>query len=108
MSDPIISEAKLEKALNFLAESDAEYAQKKADLERSEIFRKRVRARLFLVSEGTVADRNAIAETGQDSEAADEGYLGCLKVFETLRAQRQRAEIVIDVWRSLEASRRRG
>lgn len=107
--DPIIDEERLERALTFLAESDRHYAECKAELARSEILCKRVRARIYLEtpSTETVAVRNAMTETAKDVCDADEGYCRRLREFETLKAQRQRAEIVIDVWRSLEASRRK-
>ena len=104
----IISRDKLESALNYLAETDEEYAQEKAQVERSEILRKRVRARVFLTSTGTVAERDKLAEVSPDAEQADDDYCKSITLYETLRAKRQRAEIVIDCWRTLESSRRKG
>jgi uncharacterized membrane protein YkoI len=97
---------KVEAAMLFLAEHDEPYAISVADLESCDIRRKRVRARVFLESEGTVAERNAEAETHCDTEAADDAYASALLRKETLKAKRQRAELVIDLWRTLEASRR--
>jgi len=93
--------------MRYLAESDQEFAQEKAQVERSEILRKRIRARLFLVATGTVAERQAQAEIDPEAEQADGDYCKTIASFETLKARRQRAELVIDVWRSLEASRRK-
>lgn len=107
MDDEIISQGKLENALEYLAQTDHEYAFEKANLERSEIVRKRVRARFFLTLDGTVADRQAGAEGKDEVVQADEEYVKTVQAFETLKARRQRAEIVIDVWRSLNASRRK-
>jgi uncharacterized membrane protein YkoI len=98
---------KVEAAMMFLAENDADYAVAVADLESCEIRRKRVRARVFIDSEGTVAERNAEAEVHHDTEAADDAYATALLRKETLKAKRQRAELVIDLFRTLEASRRR-
>ena len=107
MSTDIISEEKLEAALRYLAMTDDAYAIAKANLERSEILRKRVRARIFLGASGTVAERQAIAEGDSESAGSDDAYIEALGTAEMLKAKRQRAEIVIDVWRSLNASKRR-
>jgi hypothetical protein len=106
LSDPIISEAKLEGALTFLAETDATYAASKADTERAEILRKRTRARVFLAADGNNEERKAKAEVHADVEAADDVYCACLKQFETLKAKRERADIVVRVFQTLEATRR--
>lgn len=103
----IIAPERMEQALNYLADTDADYAEAKADLERREIMRKRIRNRHFLVADGTVAERQAEADTDVETEAADDAYIDAVKKFETLRTRRQTEEILIDVWRSLEASRRK-
>jgi hypothetical protein len=107
VADEIISRDKLESALLYLAETDEEYANEKAQVERSEILRKRVRARIFLAASGTVAERERTAEVSAEAERADDDYCTSMRLYETLRAKRQRAEIVIDVFRTLEASRRK-
>lgn len=106
MDTPLISQDKLESALEYLAHTDSDYANEKAQLERSEILRKRVRARIFLTSDGTVAERQAKAEIAPESEQADDDYCKTVAVFETLKARRERAEIVVRVWQSLESTRR--
>ena len=102
-----IDEERVGKAMRYPAETDLPYAEAKAALESSEILRKRVRARVFLTEDGTVAERQAEAETHHDTEAADDQYVHAIKAFEELKARRQRAELLIDVWRSLEATRRK-
>lgn len=98
---------KAESAMLFLAEKDEEYAGTVAELESCEIRRKRVRARVFIESEGTVAERNAEAETHGDTEAADDAYVSALLRKEKLKARRQRAELVIDLYRTLSANQRK-
>ena len=104
----MIDEAQMEKALHHLAGTDDEYARAKMDLERAEILRKRVRAKVFQTGEGTVAERNAAAETSEEVGEADDVYIDAVGKHEALKASRQRAELVIEVWRSLNAARRRG
>jgi len=93
--------------LTYLATTDDKFASAKAQLESTEILRKRVRAKLFLASEGTVAERQAEAEISDETQAADDAYVSALREFESLKATRQRGDLIIEVWRSLEASRRR-
>lgn len=102
----IISREKLESALMLLAETDDEFANEKAQLERSAILCKRVRARIFLTSTGTVAERQAQAEISADAEQADDDYCKTIALFESLKARRERAEIIVRVFQTLEATRR--
>jgi hypothetical protein len=102
-----ITQDKMEAAMTFLAETDSSFATAKTNLERMDILRKRVRQRIFLTEEGSVALREAKADTHEDVIAADDNYIAALLAYEKLKAQRQRAESVKDVWRTIEASRRR-
>jgi len=91
----------------FLAETDVAYALAKADLLRSEIIAKRIRARLFAAGSGSVEARKADAEGHSEAIGADDALIAATVTFETLKAKRSRAEILIDVWRSVESSRRK-
>lgn len=93
--------------MEFLAETDEQFAEIKTLVARAEILCKRARARLFLTGEGSVEARKAAAEAHPEACAADDTYIEAMREFETLKARRSRAEILIDVWRSIEASRRR-
>ena len=93
--------------MGFLAETDDAYAEAKAEVLRQEIAGKRARARVFMTTEGSVESRKAQAEGHADVMAADDAYCAATLAYETLRAKRQRAELVIDVFRTLEASRRK-
>jgi hypothetical protein len=98
----------VEGAIHFLAETDVPYAEAKTDVERCEILRKRTRAREFLDATGTVAEREARAEVAATVETADGQYCDAVLEYERLRARRQRAELVVDLYRTLESSRRVG
>lgn len=93
--------------MEFLAGSDEPFAQEKMELEKAAILQKRVRARVFLTTDGSVEARKAAAEVNLESQAADDAYCACVKAFETLKAKRQRAELVIDIWRTLSANVRK-
>ena len=102
-----LNEDKIGEVLTYLATTDEKFASAKAQLESTEILRKRVRAKCFLTGEGTVAERQAEAEVSDETQAADDAYISALREFEALKATRQRGDLMIEVWRSLEASRRR-
>lgn len=94
--------------MEFLAETDLPFAEAKTELMQSEILCKRVRARVFMAQgTGSVEARKANAEGHPDVHAADDSYVSATLTFEALKARRSRAEIVIDVWRSINASQRK-
>jgi hypothetical protein len=102
-----VDQNRMESAMEYLAETDLPYAEAKTDLLRCEILCKRVRARVFVSCEGSVEARKAIAEAAQPVLDADDALIAATLAFESLKARRSRAEIVIEVWRSVEASRRK-
>ena len=91
----------------YLAETDQAYADYVAAKLRCEILAKRVRARVFVEQEGSAELRKAKAECHTDVEDADKFLVEAILYLEGLKAKRSRAEIVIDVWRSLNASQRK-
>jgi hypothetical protein len=97
----------MEAAMEFLAETDEKYALAKAEVLRAEIMCKRVRARVFVGEDGSVELKKAKAEMFPEVVKMDEEYCQATLEFETLKAKRSRAEILIDVYRTLEASRRK-
>jgi hypothetical protein len=97
----------MEEAMAYLADTDDKYAEIKTLVLRCEILAKRARARIFLTGEGNVESRKAAAEVHGEVCSADDTYIESMREFETLKARRSRAEIVIDVWRSINASQRK-
>ena len=103
----MISDARAQDAFEYLRDTTDAMGAAKAELERSEILRKRVRRRHFIAAEGSVAQREALAEVHQETEGADERYVDAVAAFETLRAKRDLETIALDVWRTESANRRR-
>lgn len=105
----MINENRAWEALQYLLKTADEIGDKKGALERTEIMRKRARKTIFLTCEGSsVAQREALAETSQNALEADEKYCAALVEYEKIKAKREVEQIVIDVFRTNEASRRRG
>jgi hypothetical protein len=103
----MFGQERLEKAMIYLAESDATFAEAHMDMERAEYRAKAIRNQVFLHCEGTVAERSAIADTSGEYDKAMGTYFESLREYDYLKNKRKTEELVIDVYRTLEASRRR-
>lgn len=107
MSDKRLTLERMENALEFRATTDDDYAETKADVLRCEILTKRVRARIFVIEEGAMELRKAKAEGHSEVIAADAAYVAATLAHERLRASRGTADILIEAFRTVEASRRK-
>jgi hypothetical protein len=103
----LISESRLEKAMRFLAETDEPFAEAHMAAERALHKAKATRDAIFLHSEGTVAERSAKAGISEEYDKAMSLYFDAYRLYDGLKHKRTTEELVIDVWRSLEASRRK-
>jgi hypothetical protein len=104
----LISHEQVEGALRYLAETDRLFAEAKTVMRHAEILVERAKARAFLEAEGSVAERTAHSKIHPDVSAAEDTYIAERLKYEKLQAGRDRACVVIDVWRSVESSRRAG
>lgn len=102
-----LDESHVEKKLLFLAESDERYALLFAAKDAHKEKLKLLKAKAFLESTGSVAERHAKADCDPEVERCINEGENILADFKLLEAERSRATTVIDVWRSLNASRRR-
>jgi len=100
---------KAEKAIEYLAQSEHEWAQYKALLKFQPERHKACLARLQSASpENTEAGRKRWAEAHEDySETIDEG-IEIAEHFYLLDAKRQRAEHTIEMYRSVNSALKRG
>jgi hypothetical protein len=104
----LIDDRRLEKALTRIAQTDERVAELHAEVERSEYRAKAVKDAVFLRSEGSVAERNAIAGTHPEYQAAMETYFTALKDHEAMRNERGKEMLICDVWRSMSSARTKG
>ena len=107
MNDKALTLSRMEDALDYRATSDDKYAVLKTNVLRCEILCKRVRARVFVSEEGGVEVRKAKAEGHSDVIAADEALVAATVAYERLRASRETADMLIEAFRTVEASRRK-
>ena len=108
MAHMLITNDRLEEALAKLAATDGQIAELRAQVERMDYRTKAVKDAVFLRSEGSVAERNAIAGTHPEYSAAMENYFTALQAHEKLKNERSRVVLIIFVGRSLSSARTKG
>ena len=106
---PVISSDRAEKALNFLVDSDHKLALLEGELRNAEQ-RADIQEQLgFLEANGAnVREREAKAKTEAKYLAALGDVTRAEIEYKTLKYQRQTADILINMWRTQESTRRAG
>ena len=104
----MIDEARLAKALTFLATTDEEAANLRVDMERAEFKAKAIRDALFKHLEGSVADRQAEAGSSKQYAEAMSEYFEAMRQYEKIANKRKTENVMVDAWRSLNSNRRMG
>lgn len=103
-----ISQDRMEQALGYLESTDVLCASLRADMARSELKAKRIRAAIFKLSEGSVAQRDAVADTAPETAEAWEQHFKAYEEFHGMNNRRSTEAIVFEAWRSLNSNRRQG
>jgi len=104
----MISEDRMTAALTYLATTDLPFAEAEAAVLRAEYLHELVKDRVFLTSTGTVAERQAQANSSEDAIRTHEEYLAAVVRHKQMRAKRETESQVIGVYRTQESSRRLG
>ena len=104
----MISDTRAEAALRYLAETDEACANAKAEMERAEFKVKVTKQTIFRHSEGTVAERTALADTSEFVLTAHEDYCAAMETYSHFANKRETERIVLDTWRTICANRRQG
>lgn len=109
MSNRLITEEMLEAALHYLATSSEQIASARANRVRAEFQRKRLRAKLVLQApEKSQGLREAWAESSDSYQAACETEAEWVERDEFHRSERNKAETIIEAWRTENANSRAG
>ena len=103
-----ISNERMERALNFLVETDREYADARALMEGLKDQSKIIRGQALLRTAGTVAEREALAYTSPEYVAHIAKLKDATQDYHYLAAKRSTESAVIDCWRSLNSARTKG
>jgi hypothetical protein len=105
MKEPITQD-RMENALAYLSDTDEQCADLRTEMLRSELKAKRVRSAVLKLSEGTSVQREAMADTAAETEAAWEEHFKAYRNYHAVNNKRGTAAIVVETWRSLNANRR--
>jgi len=101
-------EERVSKAVDYLVKTDEPWARACAALEAAEMAQKQEREIAFLEAEGTQAERAARANSSGRVKLAGKAVETAMFERELLKARRATALVCIEIWRTLESSRRRG
>ncbi len=105
----IISDADVEKAIQYLANSSKQYADEKAHMKWLEYSRKVVRAQEVLRATGkTMSENNTRGEASKPYQDILIEYRDAIAAFTLTDAYRRAAELKLEVFRTQESSNRRG
>jgi hypothetical protein len=104
----VIDNERLESALAYLSHTDELSASLKADVARREYACDLARRRVFLLATGSIEERKAFAEVHEDVQRAEGQRADAIVAYERIRAKRTTEALIVDVWRSVESSRRAG
>ncbi len=103
-----MTEDEMWKCHSFLAKTDRPYAEAVANKVRLD---RKIKATLAFLkqqsNEKSVGAKETEAYASHEYQTAMEEEFEAVKALELLKAQRSSATLKIDIWRSLEASRRR-
>jgi hypothetical protein len=104
----LVPDKRVEEALGRIARSDGLVAELHMKSERAEYRAKAIKDAVFTRLEGGVEERKAKAGISPEYETAMEEYFTALQAFETLKNEREREFLVVDVWRTCQANARKG
>jgi len=105
----LVTDEMVEEALNYLSVSSDHIAAARAMRLRAEFKRKRVRAKLILESnQSSAIAREAWAEAHALYHEACEEEVRAVEADELARADRNKADTIIETYRTEEATRRAG
>ncbi len=107
--DELVSDDRVSKALEYLASTDEKFAEAKVATSRTEYMAKLAEAMAFKsVQVGSVEDKKAEAKMSKSVMQAWDTHYAAVIAYERLRASRERAVLLVDLWRSVNANRRQG
>lgn len=105
----MIDEVKVEAAVWFLRSSADSYGPARGHLAFADANLRRVKALVMVAfTEGTVADREARAYASEQYKEAIEELQNATAEYETIRAKREAAVMMIELWRSQSSARKQG
>jgi xanthine dehydrogenase iron-sulfur cluster and FAD-binding subunit A len=81
-------------------------AAARAEKERRDYAVKQIKAKIFLMAEGTVAEREALAIASKEYNEAVQAHCDAVESDEYYRNTKSKCEAIIEAWRSCQATER--
>ena len=103
---PIVSEQMVQDAFDWLQSHADSAAAAKAEKIRAEYNVKATRAKIFLLNEGTVAERQATADCAPTTKEAYDREAEAVEKDEWHHRHRSKCEAIIEAWRTEQANLR--
>ncbi len=103
----MITDEMAEKALDFIRDKAGAYAEAKAQTRQLDHYRKIKRSEMFLKAAGTVAEREAKAETSEEYKAIVDGLAASEEVENKLKWQLTGAQEKLRVYQTMSANYRK-
>lgn len=104
----MIAEERAEAAVVYLRDTAAQCGQARGHLAYCEGNLRRIKALGMLSEEGSLGDREAHALASPGYLAALEALQNATAGYETIRALREAADLLIQVWRTQQSNQRQG
>ncbi len=106
----IVSDDRVDRAMQFLATTDLQCASAKSMVLRTEFMAKHTEALVYksLGNEGSVEDRKQAMRIDERVVKAWDEHFNAVRDYEAVKARREREVLVVDLWRSTNANRRAG
>lgn len=103
-----LNDNRVEKALMFLSSTDESHAELSGEVKRLEEALKMTKSHCYLLSDGTIAEREAKAINSPQYREVVEEWIEALKEFKMLDNKRQHEIRITEIWQTLSANRRKG
>lgn len=103
----MITDKDAERCLDFIRDNAGKYAEAKAQTRQLDHYRKIKRAEMFLKATGTVAEREAIAETSPEYLAVVDGLAVSEEQEQKLKWQLTGAQEKLRVYQTMSANERK-
>jgi len=103
-----LNENRVEQALTRLASTDNQHAELAGQVKYLEEAIKQAKSHSFLLSDGTVAEREAKALSSVKYADAVKMHIDAYVQFKTIDNERNHELRIIEIWRTLSSNRRQG
>ena len=104
----IVSDKEVERAIRYLEQTDIEVADWKVAVMRAEHMVDVTESTVYQASFGSIEDRKRLAKASPEVMVKQEELFRAVREHEIIRAKRKRAELMVEMWRTLSANRRQG